>query len=143
MMLPSAAAIAAPAGPPRFGLVPISTLTRLTVPNAANASSARANSSRAIRPPAGAATGAVSTTGGAGNSTVVFVLRAIGSHLRHVRNYQRALAQFVAEVVPNGADDLFFHARLVGAQRPAHSSKPAGQFLLRAAHVRRGAIAAD
>src|ERR1700719_3661554 len=104
MMVLSASAIAAPTGPPRFGLVPISTLIRLTVPNAANAISASAESSRAIRTLADGASETVSTTGGAaGNSTGVFGLRAIASHLRHVRNNNRALAQLVAEVMSNHA----------------------------------------
>ncbi len=75
---PSIDAIAAPTGPPRFGFRPISTLTRLTVPNAAKASSANAHSSRAIRLLCDGPSEPSSTTAGGGNSMTVFSLRAMG-----------------------------------------------------------------
>src|SRR5208283_4179779 len=117
MSPPSVAAIAAPTGPPRLGLRPISTLTRLTAPNAANASIASANSSRAMRLPGCGATKAKASStasrgsrvGGEGGSMDVFSLRAMGSHLPHVRNHQWPLAQLVAEVAANRAYDFFFH----------------------------------
>ena len=77
---PRVAAIAAPTGPPRLGLRPRSTLTRLTVPNAANASSASEKSSRAIRPPGDGAVATSSTASGGVSSigAFSFSLRAMG-----------------------------------------------------------------
>ncbi len=61
----------------------MSTLTRLTAPNAANASSASEQSSRAIRPPGDGAVETSSTGGGGGVSSIggfSFSLRAMAVH---------------------------------------------------------------
>src|SRR5260370_7766288 len=52
----------------------------------------------------------------------------LASHLRHVRNHDRALAQLITEVVPNRTDDFFLHPRLARAERPVHPGQAPGQF---------------